>query len=71
MVFTSVDHASILWVLFYKVLETLSVPLEINYLAHAQHKIPIKYVFSVHILAVFLKIFTLGFPTFLSVAKNL
>ena len=27
-----VDHASVLWVLFYKILKTLAAPLEINYL---------------------------------------
>ena len=71
MVLISVDHAFISWVLFHKVFKTLSVPLEINYLAHALHKGPIKYVFSVHLLAAFLNIFTLGFSTFLYVAKNL
>ena len=28
----SVDHASVLWVLFYKILKVLSVPLEFSYL---------------------------------------
>ena len=33
IVLISVDHASVSWALFYKVLETISVPLKINYLA--------------------------------------
>ena len=71
MVFILVDHASISWVLFCKVLKTLSVTLDINYLAHARDKGAIKYVFFVHLLAAFLKSFTLDFSTFLCVAKNL
>ena len=35
IVFISVDHASILGVLFYRVLKMLSVTLAVNYLAHA------------------------------------
>ena len=71
MVFISVDHSSFLWVLSYKVLKTLSVPLEISYLAHAQHNGPIKFVFFEHLLAAFLKIFALGFSRFLRAAENL
>ena len=35
LLFISIDHASISWALSYKVLKRLTVPLEINYLAHA------------------------------------
>ena len=35
IVLISVDNASVSWVLFYKILKAISVPLKINYLNHS------------------------------------